>query len=91
MRLEPFFFFFLNLHPSLAHAEVTRAVGNPPFLMTSDVDVELEGLEVSLVSWLRWVSGLQTQLVAGAPWDGRKLVGWEQFFRRRHSRRRASE
>lgn len=57
--------------------------------MTSDVDVELEGLEVSLVSWLRWLSGLQTQVVAGAPWDGRKLVGWEQFFKRPHSRQGA--
>lgn len=53
--------------------------------MTSDVEVELEGLEVSLVSWLKWVSGLQTQVVAGAPCDGRKLVGWEQFFERQHN------
>lgn len=53
--------------------------------MTSDVEVELEGLEVSLVSWLKWVSGLQTQVVAGAPWDGRKLVGWEQFFKQQHN------
>lgn len=53
--------------------------------MTSDVDVELEGLEVSLVSWLRLLSGLQTQVVAAAPWDGRKLVGWEQFLEKQHN------
>lgn len=52
--------------------------------MTSDVEVELGGPEVSLVSGLEWVGGLQTQEVVGALWDGRKLVGWEQFLKKQH-------
>lgn len=52
--------------------------------MTSDVEVELGGPEVSLVSGLEWVGGLQTQEVVGALWDGRKVVGWEQFLKKQH-------
>lgn len=47
--------------------------------MTSDVEVELVGPEVSLVSGLEGVGGLRPQEVIGALWEGRKLVGWEQF------------
>lgn len=61
-----------------------RMSHSSPFLMTSDVEVELGGPEVSLVSGLEWVGGLQTQEVVGALWDGRKLVGWEQFLKKQH-------
>lgn len=47
--------------------------------MTNDVEVELVGPEVSLVSGLDGVGGLRLQEVIGALWEGRKLVGWEQF------------
>lgn len=53
--------------------------------MTRDVEVELGGPEVSLVSGLEWVGGPQTQEVVGALWDGRKLVGWEQFLKKQHT------
>lgn len=52
-----------------------------PFLMTSDVEVELRGPEVSLVSGLEEVGGLRLQEVVGTLWEGRKLVGWEQFYK----------
>lgn len=61
-----------------------RMSHSSPFLMTSDAEVELGGPEVSLVSGLEWVGGLQTQEVVGALWDGRKLVGWEQFLKKQH-------
>lgn len=50
-----------------------------PFLMTSDVEVELWGPEVSLISGLEGVGGLWHQEVIWLLWEGRKLVGWEQF------------
>lgn len=43
--------------------------------------MELGGPEVSLVSGLEGVGRLWPQEVAGALWDGRKLVGWEQFWK----------
>lgn len=49
--------------------------------MTSDEDVELKGPEVSLVSGLEDVGGLRLQKVTGALGEGRKLVGWEQFYK----------
>lgn len=48
--------------------------------MTKDVEAELRGPEVSLVSGLEGVGGLHPQEVTGALWEGRKLVGWEQFW-----------
>lgn len=47
--------------------------------MTNDVEAELGGPEVSLVSGLEGVGGLRPKEVIGALWEGRKLVGWEQF------------
>lgn len=49
--------------------------------MTNDVEMELWGPEVSLVSGLDGVGGLRTQEVTGALWEGGKLVGWEQFWK----------
>lgn len=43
--------------------------------MTSELEVELGGPEVSLVSRLDGVGGLRPQEVIGALWEGRKLVG----------------
>lgn len=48
-----------------------------PFLMTSDLELGVP--EVSLVSGLDGFGGVLTQEVIGALWEGRKLVGWEQF------------
>lgn len=48
-----------------------------PFLMTSDLELGVP--EVSLVSGLERFGGVLTQEVIGALWEGRKLVGWEQF------------
>lgn len=47
--------------------------------MTNDAEVELAGPEVSLVSGLEGVGGLQPQEAIGALCEGRKLVGCEQF------------
>lgn len=45
--------------------------------MTSDLELGVP--EVSLVSGLDRFGGPLTQEVTGALWEGRKLVGWEQF------------
>lgn len=42
-------------------------------------DLKLGVPEVSLVSGLDRLGGVLTQEVIGALWEGRKLVGWEQF------------
>lgn len=55
--------------------------------MTNDVEVELGGPEVSLVSGLEGVAGLRPQEVIGARWEGRKLVGWEQFWKIHHNQK----
>lgn len=47
--------------------------------MTMDVELDMAGTEVSLVSGLEVVGRLWPQEVTGALWEGRKLVGWEQF------------
>lgn len=53
--------------------------------MTSDLELGVP--DVSLVSGLERFGGVLTQEVMGALWEGRKLVGWEQFCKRtsRHS------
>lgn len=43
--------------------------------MTSDVEVELMGPDISLVSGLEGVGGLWLQEGTGALWEGRELVG----------------
>lgn len=48
--------------------------------MTRDAEVEVAGPEVSLVSGLEGVGGLRPHEVIGALWEGRKLVGCEQFW-----------
>lgn len=48
--------------------------------MTSDLELGVP--EVSLVSGLERFGGVLTQEVIGALWEGRKLVGWEQFWKR---------
>lgn len=50
-----------------------------PFRMTSDLELGVP--EVSLVSGLERFGGVLTQEVMGALWEGRKLVGWEQFWK----------
>lgn len=64
-----------------AHTHISPRLCSLPFLMTNDVEVELGGPEVSLVSGLEGVGGLRPQEVIGALWEGRKLVGWEQFWK----------
>lgn len=56
-----------------------------PFLMTRDLELGVP--EVSLVSGLERFGGVLTQEVMGALWEGRELVGWEQFWKwtQRHS------
>lgn len=51
-----------------------------PFLMTSEVLVVLPGPEVSLVSGLEGRGRLWVHDWAGPLWDGRKLIGWQQFY-----------
>ena len=46
-----------------------------PFLITREVEVELRRPEVSLVSGLEGEGTLWLQDMAGAFWDGRKLMG----------------
>lgn len=48
-----------------------------PFLMTSDLGLGVP--DVSLVSGLERWGGVPTQEATGALWEGRKLVGCEQF------------
>lgn len=48
--------------------------------MTSEVEVVLPGPEMSLVSGLEGGGRLWVHVWAGLLWDGRKLIGWEQFY-----------
>lgn len=47
--------------------------------MTSELEVELGGPDVSLVSGLEDIGGPRLHDVIGALCEGRKVVGWEQF------------
>ncbi len=55
-----------------------------PFLKTSELAVDVVmGVELSLLSGLEWVGRLCTHEALGDFWEGRKLIGCEQFFKRK--------